>query len=177
MGPRHRDVTCQTRTLGRPRSWEARQDAQFRELIAEIHGGSSLPELAVAGEPLDQAGVGGSHYRLCKQAVKSAIALAAPAGAALVGTVEHAEPRASDARRAAPRGTLRPRRAGAFAVQSRSARPGPTNAPDKADADLYSRGSPLLRLARQGNGQGGTLGPGRPLTDGRAPLAWKIHEK
>jgi hypothetical protein len=75
-------------------TWEARQGAGFRALVAEIDGCPSLTELAVVGKRLyalalgpDQAGVAWAHYRLRQAALEAAIALGAPARA-LVARVE-----------------------------------------------------------------------------------------
>jgi hypothetical protein len=79
-----------------PNTWEARQGAAFRALVAEIDGCASLAELAALGKRLyalalshDQAGVAWSHYRLRKAALEAAVALGAPARA-LVAEVERA---------------------------------------------------------------------------------------
>ncbi|MGH2608604.1 MAG: hypothetical protein ACRDHF_05890, partial [Tepidiformaceae bacterium] len=80
-------------------TWEARQGAGFRELVAEIEGGASLAELAVVGKRLyrlalehDQAGVAWSHYQLRKATLEAAIELGTPARA-LVARVERAPER------------------------------------------------------------------------------------
>jgi hypothetical protein len=80
-------------------TWEARQGAGFRELIAGIDGCASLAELAVVGKRLyalalehDQAGVAWSHYHLRRAALEMAVELGAPARA-LVARVEGAPER------------------------------------------------------------------------------------
>jgi hypothetical protein len=80
-------------------TWEARQGAGFRGLIAEIDGCASLAELAVVGKRLyalalehDQAGVAWSHFRMRKAALEAAVELGAPARA-LVARVERAPDR------------------------------------------------------------------------------------
>lgn len=81
-------------------TWEARQGAAFRALVAEIDCCASLAELAALGKRLyalalshDQAGVAWSHYRLRKAALETAVALGAPARA-LVAQVERVPARA-----------------------------------------------------------------------------------
>ena len=80
-------------------TWEARQGAGFRELIAEINGCASLAELGGVGKRLyalalehDQAGVAWSHYQFRKAALEAAVELGAPARA-LVARVERASDR------------------------------------------------------------------------------------
>jgi hypothetical protein len=80
-------------------TWEARQGAGFRELIAGIDGCVSLAELTVVGKRLyalalehDQAGVAWSHFRMRKAALEAAVELGAPARA-LVARVERAPER------------------------------------------------------------------------------------
>jgi hypothetical protein len=82
-----------------PNTWEARQGAGFRALVAEIDGCASLVELATFGKRLyalvlshDQAGVAWSHYRLRKAALEAAVTLGAPARV-LVAEVEAAPAR------------------------------------------------------------------------------------
>jgi hypothetical protein len=77
-------------------TWEARQGAHFRELIAAIDGCPSLEELASLGKRLyaldlvhDQAGVAWSHYHLRQQALEAALTLRQPARC-LLSEVEHA---------------------------------------------------------------------------------------
>jgi hypothetical protein len=83
-----------------PNTWEARQGAGFRALVAEIDRCAALAELAGLGKRLyalalshDQAGVAWSHYRLRKAALEAAITLGA-AARALVGEIERAPARA-----------------------------------------------------------------------------------
>ena len=83
-----------------PNTWEARQGAAFRALVADIDGCASLAVLAALGKRLyalalshDQAGVAWSHYRLRKSALEAAVALGASARA-LVVEVEQAQARA-----------------------------------------------------------------------------------
>ncbi|MFQ5830738.1 MAG: hypothetical protein ACE5JD_16520 [Candidatus Methylomirabilia bacterium] len=61
-------------------TWEARQDAAFRALIAQIEGSASLTELAALGKRLyplrlsrDQAGVAWSHYQIRKAKLEAAL--------------------------------------------------------------------------------------------------------
>ena len=82
-----------------PNTWEARQGAGFRALVAEIDGCASLAELAALGKRLyalalshDPAGVAWSHYRLRKAALEAAVALGAPARA-LIAELEKAPAR------------------------------------------------------------------------------------
>ena len=84
-------------------TWEARQGAGFRALVAEIDGCASLGELAALGKRLyalapplslsrEQAGVAWSHYQLRKAALEAAITLGAQA-LVLVGEIEQAPAR------------------------------------------------------------------------------------
>ena len=84
---------------GVPDTWEARQPAVFRRLLAEIDGCPSLEELAVVGKrlyvaalPEGQAGVAWTHYRLRKAALEVAVTLRASAQR-LLAAVEHASER------------------------------------------------------------------------------------
>jgi hypothetical protein len=83
-----------------PNTWEARQGAGFRRLVAEIDGAASLAELGPLGKRLyalalshDQAGVAWSHYQLRKAALEAAVTLRAQARA-LVAEIEQAPARA-----------------------------------------------------------------------------------
>jgi hypothetical protein len=80
-------------------TWEVRQSAGFRVLIAEVDGCASLADLAVVGKRLyalaldhDQAGVAWSHFGMRKAALEAAIEPGAPARA-LVARVEGAPER------------------------------------------------------------------------------------
>ena len=81
-------------------SWEARQGAGFRALVAEIDGCASLAELAVLGKRLyaldlsrEQAGVAWTHHGLRKAALEAEVVLGARARE-LVAEVERVEARA-----------------------------------------------------------------------------------
>jgi hypothetical protein len=85
---------------GEADTWENRQGAGFRALVAEIDGCPSLAELATLGKRLytralsrEQAGVAWSHYQLRKATLEAAIILG-PTALALVGEVERAPVRA-----------------------------------------------------------------------------------
>lgn len=80
-------------------TWENRQGASFRKLVAEIDGCASLAELARVGErlyalvlPHDQAGVAWSHYQLRKAALESAVELGG-AARGLIAEVERTSER------------------------------------------------------------------------------------
>jgi hypothetical protein len=84
---------------GAPDTWESRQSAAFRALIAEIDGCPSLAELARLGKrlyglalPHDQTGVAWTRYRLRRAALEAAVALGAEARA-LIAEVERASER------------------------------------------------------------------------------------
>ncbi len=84
---------------GAPDTWESRQGASFRALVAEIDGCPSLAELARLGKrlyalalPHDQAGAAWSRYQLRKAALEAAITLGA-AARSLIVEVERASER------------------------------------------------------------------------------------
>lgn len=84
---------------GAPDTWENRQGAAFRALIAEIDGCPSLAELRRLGKrlyalalPHDQAGVAWTRYRIRRAALEAALTLGA-AARGLVAELEGASDR------------------------------------------------------------------------------------
>ncbi len=84
---------------GAPDTWESRQGASFRGLVAEIDGCPSLVELARLGKrlyalalPHDQTGVAWSRYRLRLAALEAALALGAEARS-LIAEIERVSER------------------------------------------------------------------------------------